>query len=104
MPVPGRNHLPLDASPPWHAINTAVAQFLETVDVTPRQAAAPALTSRQREVLRLVAAGLADKEIARRLTLSPRTVEMHVSGALGALGCRSRAQAVSRAQPWRLFG
>ena len=104
MPVPGRNHLPLDASPAWHAINTAVAQFLETVDGTPRQAAVPALAARQREVLGLVAAGLADKEIARHLGLSPRTVEMHVAGALGALACRSRAQAVSRAQAWRLLG
>ena len=104
VPVPGRNHLPLDASPAWLAINTAVAQFLETIDVTQGQATAPTLTPRQREVLSLVAQGLADKEIARRLTLSPRTVEMHVAGALAALACRSRAQAVSRAQAWRLLG
>ena len=104
LPMPGRNHLPLDASPAWLAINAAVAQFLETVDLIQGQAAAPALTSRQREVLGLVANGLADKEIARHLGLSPRTVEMHVAGALEALACRSRAQAVSRAQAWRLLG
>ena len=104
VPVPGRNHLPLDASPAWVAINHAVAQFLETVDVTQGHTAAPTLTPRQREVLGLVAQGLADKEIARRLDLSPRTVEMHVAGALEALACRNRAQAVSRAQAWRLLG
>jgi pimeloyl-ACP methyl ester carboxylesterase/DNA-binding CsgD family transcriptional regulator len=104
VPVPGRNHLPLDASPAWLAINTAVAQFLQTVDVIQGQAGPPALTPRQREVMGLVAQGLADKEIARHLNLSPRTVEMHVAGALEALACRSRAQAVSRAQAWRLLG
>jgi pimeloyl-ACP methyl ester carboxylesterase/DNA-binding CsgD family transcriptional regulator len=103
VPVPGRNHLPLDASPAWQAINDAVTQFLATVELSQSPAAAPTLTPRQREVLVLVAAGLADKEIARRLNLSPRTVEMHVAGALGALACRSRAQAVARAQTWRLL-
>jgi pimeloyl-ACP methyl ester carboxylesterase/DNA-binding CsgD family transcriptional regulator len=102
--VPGRNHLPLDASPAWLAINHAVAQFLETVDSADSRETAPKLTPRQREVLGLVATGLADKEIARHLGLSPRTVEMHVAGALEALACRGRVQAVARAQAWRLLG
>jgi ATP/maltotriose-dependent transcriptional regulator MalT len=55
------------------------------------------LTRREVEVLRLVANGHTDREIAHQLVLSPRTVEMHVANCLGKLGCRSRAEAVRRA-------
>ena len=61
--------------------------------MAPAAAAAP-LTPRQGEVLRHVARGLTDKQIARTLDLSPRTVEMHVARALDALGCHTRAEAV----------
>jgi DNA-binding CsgD family transcriptional regulator len=57
----------------------------------------------QREVLAQVARGLTDKEIAQRLSLSPRTVEMHVAGAIERLGCRNRSEAVSRAHAWKLI-
>lgn len=58
---------------------------------------APQLTPRQVEVLMAVARGQTDKEVAKALGLSPRTVEMHVSGAMKALGCATRAEAVHRA-------
>ncbi len=58
---------------------------------------APQLTSRQVEVLQAVAQGQTDKEVAKALDLSPRTVEMHMSGAMKALGCANRAEAVHRA-------
>ena len=50
------------------------------------------LTSRQREVARLVAEGLTNAQIAARLHLSERTVENHVFNALGALGLHNRVQ------------
>jgi DNA-binding NarL/FixJ family response regulator len=56
------------------------------------------LTSRQIDVVRGVARGLTDKEIARELSLSPRTVEMHVARVLAALECANRAQAVGKAK------
>jgi DNA-binding NarL/FixJ family response regulator len=55
------------------------------------------LTVRELDVLRLVAAGLRDAEIAERLFLSPRTVGHHVSSLLAKLGARSRAEAAGRA-------
>ncbi|MBV9894178.1 MAG: AAA family ATPase [Chloroflexi bacterium] len=55
------------------------------------------LTRRELEVLRLVSDGHSDREIARRLVLSPRTAEMHVANGIAKLGCRSRAEAVRRA-------
>lgn len=55
------------------------------------------LTSRQMEVLRLLAEGLSNVEMARRLSTSLKTVEHHVSAVLAKLGARSRAQAVATA-------
>jgi DNA-binding CsgD family transcriptional regulator len=63
--------------------------------VVPRRHAA--LTGRQHDVLRLLAAGLTNKEAADRLHLSPRTVEMHVASLLDRLNCRTRAVAIRRA-------
>ncbi len=51
------------------------------------------LTAREAEVLRLVADGLTDGQIAEALSISPRTVETHVSNVLRKLGVRTRAEA-----------
>jgi DNA-binding NarL/FixJ family response regulator len=53
------------------------------------------LSERERAVLRLVAAGLTSKQIARELVITERTVQFHVTGLLNKLGAESRAQAVA---------
>jgi len=53
------------------------------------------LTDRQLEILRLVATGLSNSEIAHRLVLSPRTVDHHVSAILQKLGVRTRRDAAA---------
>jgi DNA-binding NarL/FixJ family response regulator len=50
------------------------------------------LTEREQEILRLVAAGLSNSEIAGTLVISPLTAKTHVSRILGKLNCRDRAQ------------
>jgi DNA-binding CsgD family transcriptional regulator len=56
------------------------------------------LSRRELEVLRLVAVGRTNREIARDLFLSPRTVDMHVRNILRKLDCRSRVEAAGRAR------
>ena len=53
------------------------------------------LTDRQLEILRLVAAGLSNAEIAQRLVVSPRTVDHHVSAILAKLGVPTRREAAA---------
>jgi DNA-binding NarL/FixJ family response regulator len=57
-------------------------------------AAAPKLTERETEVLRLVAKGLSYKQIAERLVLSHRTVQNHVQNTLGKLQLHNRVELV----------
>jgi DNA-binding NarL/FixJ family response regulator len=52
------------------------------------------LTGREREVVRLVAAGLSNAEIAEKLVVSPLTAKTHVSRAITKLNARDRAQLV----------
>ena len=61
-------------------------------------------TSREREVLALVAAGQTDKQIAAALSISPRTVSNHVASLLRKLGAETRAGAARRARRDGLIG
>jgi DNA-binding NarL/FixJ family response regulator len=67
---------------------------LRPVSGTPRSAVLSALTPRETEVLRLVAEGMSNPEIARRLVVTEETVKTHVSRILAKLGLRDRTQAV----------
>ncbi len=58
----------------------------------------PELSEREREILDLIAGGLKNPEIARRLYLSPKTVRNHVSNILTKLQVADRTQAIIRAR------
>lgn len=55
------------------------------------------VTAREVEVLRLIAEGLRNADIAERLFVSPKTVDHHVSAVLAKLDARTRAEAAARA-------
>jgi DNA-binding NarL/FixJ family response regulator len=61
------------------------------------------LTAREFEVLRLVAAGRSNREIAGELFISVKTASVHVSNILGKLGVASRGEAAAAAHRLRLF-
>ena len=61
------------------------------------------LTERELEVLRLVAAGRSNREIAAELFISPKTASVHVSNILGKLSVASRGEAAAKAHTLRLF-
>jgi LuxR family maltose regulon positive regulatory protein len=62
------------------------------------QALPEPLTPREQEILKLVAAGLTNREIAAQLVVSPETVKKHTASIYGKLGVRSRTQAAARAR------
>ncbi|MET0597058.1 MAG: response regulator transcription factor [Mesorhizobium sp.] len=64
--------------------------------------AAPALTQREEQILRLVAEGLSNKEIGRKLDLQEKTVKYYMSAVFQKLGVRNRVEAAIKARD--LFG
>lgn len=63
-----------------------------------------ALTAREREVVRLVATGLSNEDIARELVISPLTAKTHITRAITELGVRDRVQLVILAYEEGLVG
>jgi pimeloyl-ACP methyl ester carboxylesterase/DNA-binding CsgD family transcriptional regulator len=106
--VPGARLFTLSGSQhlPWRgdaaAVVAAVGEFLDgrpasLPERTLGDGARAVLTERELEVLRLVARGLSDREIAERLVVSPHTVHRHVANVRAKLGEPSRAAAVASA-------
>ena len=74
------------------AADYALAALAEALSARPA-----GLTEREVEVLRLVAIGLSNDDIARRLVISPRTVHTHLRALFAKLGVSTRAAAAHEA-------
>ena len=98
VPLESNNHILMAGEPAWGHFVSEVEQFLgdrqrkkQTEDSTKHLAGN--LSKREREVLRLLATGKTDREIAEVLFISPRTVGNHVKNILSKTGCSNRTEA-----------
>lgn len=73
-------------------------------DGNPAALAALGISGRELEVLKELAAGRSNKEIAARLAVSPNTVKTHVARLHGKLGAARRTEAIARARALGLIG
>jgi pimeloyl-ACP methyl ester carboxylesterase/DNA-binding CsgD family transcriptional regulator len=89
IPLPGSSHLFYHGA--WAEVLDATLGFLGSGSPA-ADVAGPRLTGRELEVAGLVAEGLTNHAIARRLSIAPRTAEAHVENIRRKLGVRSRAQ------------
>jgi len=95
IPLPGSSHLYYHGD--WPSVLEALLGFLsEPVSAGPR------LTDRELEVAELVAEGLTNSSIARRLSVAPRTAEAHVENIRRKLQVHSRAQIAAWVTEYRL--
>jgi pimeloyl-ACP methyl ester carboxylesterase/DNA-binding CsgD family transcriptional regulator len=93
IPLPGSSHLFYYGD--WQVMLDAVLGFLPEPEPEPEPtfaSAGPRLTGRELEVAGLIAQGLTNQAIARRLSVAPRTAESHVENIRRKLQVRSRAQ------------
>jgi NarL family two-component system response regulator YdfI len=81
--------MPVEVETVVAAFRTAASQTNEVEELL------EPLTPREHEVLRMLALGLANKEIAVRLNISEHTVKFHVAAILGKLAASSRTEAVA---------
>jgi DNA-binding CsgD family transcriptional regulator len=99
---------PLAASLGAQPLAAAISEFARRTGARPGGepgSSAPfGLTDREHEVLRLVAAGRSNREIAAELFISPKTASVHVSNILAKLDVGSRTEAAAKAHELRLFG
>ena len=79
-------------------IATRLIEFFSTQSSTLPRDIFPSLTERERQILQLIARGKSNAEIARELSLSPKTVYNYVSNILSKLQVADRAQAIIRAR------
>jgi ATP/maltotriose-dependent transcriptional regulator MalT len=70
----------------------------------PPEASCQPLTARESNVLRLIAGGLSNKRIARRLDITPETVKSHTKSIFAKLAARTRAQAVAHGEAFGVIG
>lgn len=88
--IEGRNHILQAYEPGWRAFCELVLSFTGVAS----KSGIPALTARETEVLRLICKARSNKQIARDLELSEKTVRNHASKIFAKLGVSSRQEAI----------
>jgi pimeloyl-ACP methyl ester carboxylesterase/DNA-binding CsgD family transcriptional regulator len=102
VPLDSRNHVLQENEPAWPIFLEEVRAFLGSVAASP--ATAPAepsfreLTDRESAILELIAQGVGNAQIARRLFISPKTVRNHITSIFRKLNVSTRAEAIVAAR------
>jgi DNA-binding CsgD family transcriptional regulator len=105
IPLESINHILLEGEPAWGRFLDEVRQFLGVAEpVAEADDDLPCLSTRERDVLALVAQGLDNEEIAARLFISVRTVERHLSNVYVKLGVSGRAARAAAAAHYARLG
>jgi len=86
------NHILLEYEPAWERFCDEVLEFVGMPESVGDEFAS--LSPREREILKLIAEGLGNAQIADRLSISEKTVRNHVSNVFDKLGVWTRAQAI----------
>ena len=98
VPLESRNHILMEDEPAWGRFVAELRAFLAEAEAGAPPPHFAQLSAREREVLELIAAGLDNRQIARKLSLSEKTVRNHITSIFSKLGVPSRAQAIVRAR------
>ena len=89
-----RNHILLEHEPAWSRFREAVLAFLSQSARPSGDSVFAALSARERQVLKLIADGMSNADVATQLQISEKTVRNHASNVFDKLGVWSRAQAI----------
>ena len=92
-----RNHILIESEPAWERFCEALVDFLGAAEpgvATPTYGYLSELTARENAILKLVAQGEGNGEIAKRLFISEKTVRNHLTNIFEKLGVDSRARAI----------
>lgn len=93
--VDGRNHVLLPGDPAFDQVGDEIDRFLDAGHAVPYVGSVVTkLTRRETEVLDLIASGLDNAAIARRLFISPNTVRNHITSIFAKLGVARRPEAI----------
>jgi pimeloyl-ACP methyl ester carboxylesterase/DNA-binding CsgD family transcriptional regulator len=101
IPLESRNHVLIESEPAWPQFLSELRSFIGTEPDPTSHAPDQSfkiLTSREREVLDLLARGLDNSALAAQLSISDKTVRNHVSTIFDKLGVHTRAQAIVMAR------
>jgi pimeloyl-ACP methyl ester carboxylesterase/DNA-binding CsgD family transcriptional regulator len=98
VPLASANHIPLHGEPAFEEMMVAIDAFLAADSAVDEPPTLTDLTRRERDILHLLARGLANAAIAEQLSISVKTVRNHVSNIFDKLGVNDRAQAIVHAR------
>lgn len=88
---------------PMPRVREAMARLVVQAAAMGREESQTRLSERELEVLQLVSGGATNRQVARRLHISPKTVEYHLAGAFRSLGAANRTEAVELARRAQLL-